>query len=147
MISKGSQKTLTTFTLHSKSGNGDYIPNLQFLPAACLYYNFVWRLTKMFICFSGKHCALPSGWQGRWFEFGEREAISISNKTMSHKGHCLASKTNKFIFHDRWDYWRETGKSKVIHTSVSYVTQFSFFVQHYFHSLVKTFFNSETITK
>lgn len=49
----------------------------------------------------GKHCALPSGWQGRWFEFGEREAISISNKTMSHKGHCLASKTNKFIFHDR----------------------------------------------
>jgi len=50
----------------------------------------------------GKHCEIPPDWHGQWFEFGQREAISISAKNISHKGHCITSRTpDKFIFHDR----------------------------------------------
>jgi len=46
-------------------------------------------------------CKLPHDWHGQWFEFGEREAVIVSSRNVSHKGHCVTSKTDKFIFHDR----------------------------------------------
>ena len=38
-------------------------------------------------------------------------------------------------------------KDRICNACIAQLSQFSFFIQHYFHSLVKTFFNSETITK
>lgn len=48
----------------------------------------------------GKSCDLPSSWSGRWFEYGERDDITVTGKNVTHKGHCVMKKGDKYIFKD-----------------------------------------------
>ena len=57
-------------------------------------YNFV----QFF--FSGMACHLDETWSGKWFEYGERDAISIDTQNMTHKGTCNRRKHDKYIFKD-----------------------------------------------
>ena len=60
------------------------------------------RLTIMFfIYFSGKDCEIPAEWEGRWFEYGEREAISVSKWNVTHKGVCKFMEKDKYIFYEK----------------------------------------------
>ena len=65
------------------------------------------RFTIMFFIttFPGKPCELPAEWEGRWFEYGEREAISVSKWNVTHKGVCKFMDTNtygdKYIFYEK----------------------------------------------
>ena len=65
------------------------------------------RFTIMFFIttFSGKPCELPAEWEGRWFEYGEREAISVSKWNVTHKGVCKFMDINtygdKYIFYEK----------------------------------------------
>ena len=66
------------------------MPHLQYL----LHIRF----TIMFFIttFSGKPCELPAEWEGRWFEYGEREGISVSKRIQPHKGVCIFMDNNEF---------------------------------------------------
>ena len=75
------------------------MPHLQYL----LHIRF----TIMFFIttFSGKPCELPAEWEGRWFEYGEREVISVSKRILTHKGVCKFMDINtygdKYIFYEK----------------------------------------------
>ena len=65
------------------------------------------RFTIMFFIttFSGKPFELPAEWEGPWFEYGEREAISVSKRIVTHKGVCKFMDNNdfgdKYIFFEK----------------------------------------------
>jgi len=48
----------------------------------------------------GMACHLDETWSGKWFEYGERDAISIDTQNMTHKGTCNRRKHDKYIFKD-----------------------------------------------
>ena len=50
--------------------------------------------------FSGS-CELPTTWDGRWFEHGERKAVSIGGGAVSHKGECVDRRGDMYVFRDR----------------------------------------------
>lgn len=52
---------------------------------------------------SSPGCELPSSWDGRWFEYGERDAVRVAsaNASVSHKGECIYKKGDKYIFKDK----------------------------------------------
>jgi len=47
-----------------------------------------------------KPCNLPESWSGKWFEYGERDAVGIDGKNVTHKGTCIANLRDKYIFKD-----------------------------------------------
>ena len=58
-------------------------------------------LNYLFIFISGaSNCDLPSTWAGRWFESGERDAVTVTLKNITHKGECIHQKGDKYIFRD-----------------------------------------------
>jgi hypothetical protein len=53
------------------------------------------------LSFAGaSNCELPASWTGRWFESGEREAVSVRGNNITHKGECVYQKGDKYIFKD-----------------------------------------------
>ena len=51
--------------------------------------------------FLGRVCDLPESWAGKWFEYGERDAIRIDGKNVTHKGTCITKHySDKYIFKD-----------------------------------------------
>ena len=82
----GNTLTFYTFT-------AIYVPFRIFITFTFNYY--------VFHIFSGKSCELPAEWEGRWFEYGEREPISVSKRNVTHKGVCTYMDGDKYIFHEK----------------------------------------------
>ena len=60
-------------------------------------FNFK-NIFKFFV--GASHCDLPSAWTGRWFESGERDAVTVTSKNITHKGECIHQKGDKYILKD-----------------------------------------------
>ena len=75
------------------------MPHLQYL----LHIRF----TIMFFIttFSGKPCELPAEWEGRWFEYGEREVISSSKQKVTHKDVSKFMDNN--VFGDKYIFFEK----------------------------------------
>ena len=58
-------------------------------------------ITFFIYFFSGRSCELPAEWKGRWFEYGEREAISVSKWNVTHKGLCKFMDGDRYIFYEK----------------------------------------------
>ncbi|XP_062557493.1 uncharacterized protein LOC134222341 isoform X2 [Armigeres subalbatus] len=46
---------------------------------------------------SGTGCAFPKRWEGRWFQSGVQQEITIEGSTLSTRGRCIASEGDKFL--------------------------------------------------
>ncbi|XP_055525511.1 uncharacterized protein LOC129718605 isoform X2 [Wyeomyia smithii] len=46
---------------------------------------------------SGSGCAFPKRWEGRWFQSGVQQEITIEGSTLSTRGRCIASEGDKFL--------------------------------------------------
>ena len=51
-------------------------------------------------------CELPAAWEGRWFEHGERKAVSIEGGSVSHKGECVDRRGDMYVFEDRDELYK-----------------------------------------
>ena len=75
------------------------MPHLQYLS----HIRFI--IMFFITTFSGKPCELPAEWEGRWVEYGEREAISVSKRNVTRKGLCKFMDNNdfgdKYIFFEK----------------------------------------------
>nr|XP_040570826.1 uncharacterized protein LOC121120042 [Lepeophtheirus salmonis] len=47
-----------------------------------------------------KKCVFDPSWEGRWFEYGERDGVRIGKDNITHKGTCLFKDGEKYIFQD-----------------------------------------------
>ncbi|XP_021693827.1 uncharacterized protein LOC5577649 isoform X1 [Aedes aegypti] len=46
---------------------------------------------------SGTGCTFPKRWEGRWFQSGVQQEITIEGSTLSTRGRCIASDGDKFL--------------------------------------------------
>ncbi|XP_055618252.1 uncharacterized protein LOC129763325 isoform X2 [Toxorhynchites rutilus septentrionalis] len=46
---------------------------------------------------SSTGCAFPKRWEGRWFQSGVQQEITIEGSTLSTRGRCIASEGDKFL--------------------------------------------------
>lgn len=46
---------------------------------------------------SGTGCTFPKRWEGRWFQSGVQQEITIEGSTLSTRGRCVASEGDKFL--------------------------------------------------
>ncbi|KZC07858.1 hypothetical protein WN55_09844 [Dufourea novaeangliae] len=46
-------------------------------------------------------CEFPTEWNGRWFQSGNDELVTVNGPNMTSKGVCIDTKDDKFLIHDR----------------------------------------------
>lgn len=46
---------------------------------------------------SSTGCTFPKRWEGRWFQSGVQQEITIEGSTLSTRGRCIASEGDKFL--------------------------------------------------
>ena len=89
----------TKFAAIDSLANG---PAVYFCFGTCIPTLFCIAPKKLnyYISFSGTTCHLDNSWSGKWFEYGERDAIHIDAQNITHKGTCNRRKHDKYIFKD-----------------------------------------------
>ncbi|XP_076236438.1 uncharacterized protein LOC143180532 [Calliopsis andreniformis] len=48
-------------------------------------------------------CEFPSEWNGRWFQSGNEDLVTVNGSMMTSKGQCIDTKDDKFLIHDPKD--------------------------------------------
>ena len=46
-------------------------------------------------------CEFPGEWNGRWFQSGNQELVTVNGSMMTSKGRCIETQDDLFLIHDQ----------------------------------------------